>query len=125
MTRTGGSRTTGFAWEAHAARFLEAQGLRVLERSWNCRLGEIDLVCEDGPALVIVEVRARRRTRHGTAAETIGPAKRQRIVRATRHYLMHHPQRGTKPIRFDVVAIDGIDTPEPELNWIRNAFDAG
>jgi hypothetical protein len=27
-------------------------------------------------------------------------------------------------IRFDVIAFDAIDTAEPSVRWIKNAFDA-
>jgi hypothetical protein len=42
-----------------AARFLEARGLRVLQRNYRCRSGEIDIVALDGRTLVFAEVRYR------------------------------------------------------------------
>jgi len=38
---------------------------------------------------------------------------------------MRHAEWQTAAIRFDVVAFDSIDAPEPEIRWIRDAFDAG
>ena len=43
-----------------AAHFLERHGLRVIERNFRRRCGEIDLVMADGETLVFVEVRLRR-----------------------------------------------------------------
>jgi putative endonuclease len=123
MSPRGDSRAAGQIWETRAAEYLEANGLRVIARSWTCRLGELDIVCEDKDALVVVEVRARGRHARSSAAESIGPHKRRRIVQATRHFLMRHPGRASQPIRFDVVAIDGIDTDSPAFRWIRHAFD--
>jgi putative endonuclease len=114
----------GRHWEAVAAEFLEDRGLVVLARGYRCRLGEIDLVCSDRRALVIVEVRARGSGALARAAESIGPAKRARIVRATRHFLMRRSEWRDAPVRFDVVAFDDIDTAEPRVSWLRNAFDA-
>jgi Holliday junction resolvase-like predicted endonuclease len=37
---------------------------------------------------------------------------------------MRHAEWQAVAIRFDVVAFDAIDTPEPQIQWIRNAFDA-
>ena len=37
---------------------------------------------------------------------------------------MRHTQWQEAAIRFDVVAFDDIDTPEPHIRWIKNAFDA-
>jgi putative endonuclease len=108
--------------EQRAAEFLAARGIEILTCGYRCRLGELDIVGSDGDTLVIVEVRARQRADHGSALESIGPAKRRRIVRATRHFLMRHPAWHSRPIRFDVVAIEGPAT-EATPHWLRNAFD--
>jgi|GraSoiStandDraft_4_1057263.scaffolds.fasta_scaffold106616_2 putative endonuclease len=115
----------GRLWESHAAAHLERHGLEILTRGYRCRLGEIDLVCRDDRQLVIVEVRARSRGAVCSAAESIDAHKRRRIVQATRHLLMRHAEWQTAVIRFDVVAFDAIDSPEPQVRWIRDAFDAG
>jgi putative endonuclease len=114
----------GRHWEAVAAEYLEDHGLVVLARGYRCRLGEIDLVCRDQRTLVIVEVRARGSRAVARAVESIGPAKRGRIVRATRHFLMRRTEWRDAPVRFDVVAFDAIDTAEPRVSWLRDAFDA-
>jgi putative endonuclease len=114
----------GRHWEAVAAEYLEDRGLIVLARGYRCRLGEIDLVCRDQRTLVIVEVRARGNGALVRAAESIGPAKRARIIRTTRHFLMCHSEWRDAPVRFDVVAFDAIDTVETRVSWLRNAFDA-
>ena len=114
----------GRLWEARAAQYLEEQGLRVVERGYRCRVGELDLVCRDERHLVVVEVRARGSGAKCSAVESIGPGKRKRIVLATRHLLLRHREWHAAPIRFDVVAFDDIDGPAPKIQWIRNAFDA-
>jgi putative endonuclease len=113
----------GRRWEARAAQYLEECGLSVLARGYRCRLGEIDLVCRDRQYLVIVEVRARSSAAHCSAVDSIGPRKRRRIILTTRHLLMRHIEWQTVPIRFDVVAFDAIDETEPQIRWIKNAFD--
>jgi putative endonuclease len=115
----------GRLWESRAAAHLERHGLTILARGYRCRLGELDLVCRDDSALVIVEVRARSRGAVASAVESIDAHKRRRIVQATRHLLMRHASWQNAVIRFDVVAFDAIDTPEPQFQWIKNAFDAG
>ncbi|HEX6996708.1 MAG TPA: YraN family protein [Gammaproteobacteria bacterium] len=115
----------GERWEAFARAYLERRGLEVLKSRYRCRLGELDLVCRDGREIVIVEVRARAAGSMVPAAHSIGEHKRRRIVLATRHLLMRHAQWARAPLRFDVVAIDAIDTAEPKVDWIKHAFDAG
>lgn len=114
----------GRVWESRAAAHLEQHGLTILARGYRCRLGELDIVCRDGAALVIVEVRARGSNAFCSAVDSVDVHKRRRIVQATRHLLMRNGAWQAAPIRFDVVAFDGIDTQEPRLNWIKNAFDA-
>lgn len=114
----------GRKFEARAADLLEASGLTILARGYRCRLGELDLVCSDGQYLVIVEVRARSSTALCSAIESIGQAKRRRIVLATRHFLMRYREWHDRPLRFDVVAFDAIDSTEPSVQWLKNAFDA-
>lgn len=113
----------GAYWETFASNHLSAQGLEIIARGYRCRLGELDIVCRDGDALVIVEVRARSTGAYTTALDSISRRKRQRIVNAARHFLMRHPHWFHRPLRFDVVAIDAVDTDQPRLSWVRNAFD--
>jgi len=115
---------SGRTWEDTAAAFLADRGMAIVARGYRCRLGELDLVCSEGDMLVIVEVRARARGARGSALETIGARKQRRIVNATRHFLMRNPQWHERPMRFDVIAVDGIDSSEPRLRWVKSAFDA-
>lgn len=100
-----------------AAAFLEQKGLRVIERNYRCRLGEIDLVAREGATTVFVEVRQRSSAAFGGAAASITAAKRQRLLRAARHYLSR--LRTLPPCRFDALLIEG---DPPRIEWLRNAF---
>jgi putative endonuclease len=120
---TAGRAGTGRDAEERARRFLEAKGLRLLERNYRVargpsrRGGEIDLILLDRDGtLVFVEVRARRDTLGGGAAASVGPAKRARLVFAAQTYLARLER--IPPCRFDVVAIDG-----DRVQWLRAAFD--
>lgn len=112
-------KQVGDAAEELAARFLTRQGLRVLERNWRVRGGEIDLICEDRGCLVFVEVRLRAGSGFGGAGASITPTKQRRIILAARHFLAG---RREQPCRFDAVLLDGLS--EAQLEWIRNAFEA-
>ena len=111
----------GEAGERLAAEYLQRQGLQVLTRNHRCRGGEIDLICSEGATLVFVEVRQRARDNFGSAAESIGAAKRARIVACARQYLLSRPD--PPPCRFDVVLISGA-LEAPRIEWLRGAFDA-
>jgi putative endonuclease len=114
-----GPRAVGLAKEELARRFLEARGLRLVDRNFRCRRGEIDLVMCDGDCLVFVEVRYRSSARFGTPAETVDRRKRGRLLAAARYYL----QRSSSDLacRFDVLAITG---GQP-IEWLKDAFRDG
>lgn len=105
--------------EALAAAYLEARGLRVVDRNFRIRGGEIDLICRDGRTLVFVEVRLRSRSDFGGAAASITATKRRRLVLAARVYLMRHPDAAC---RFDCVLLS--DLAEARIEWLRDAFAA-
>jgi putative endonuclease len=115
----GGSKDVGAAFEAHALAFLQRQRLRFVARNVACRGGEIDLVMrERDGSLVFVEVRARAGWHYGGAAASVGWQKRQRLVRAARHYLATRVSV-VPACRFDVVAFEA-----GRLVWLRDAFRA-
>jgi putative endonuclease len=117
-------RQQGSAAEELAARYLAAQGLKLLARNVRCRAGEIDLVCGDGKYLVMVEVRQRTRRDFGGAAGSITVRKRQKIIRAARFLLRALPRWRLYPVRFDVVAVEGRPSGDYGLEWIKDAFRA-
>ena len=98
------------------AGLLRAAGLRLIERNWRCRLGEIDLIAEESGTLVFAEVRMRQSGNYGGAVESVTAAKRARLLAAARLYLAG--RRDAKR-RFDVFLIDGVAR---HVQWIRNAF---
>src|SRR5436190_15204715 len=86
------------------AELLRRAGLKLLERNWRCRMGEIDLIAEEGGTLVFAEVRMRSPGNFGGAAESVTAAKRARLIAAARLYLT---RRAETPCRFDVLLVDG------------------
>jgi len=116
-------RERGSQLEETAREFLEHQGLVTVSRNYNCKLGEIDLIMRHGDTLVFVEVRGRRSQRFGSPAETVTPAKQNRLIRTAQVFLSAHPRFLDWPCRFDVLALGTAD-PAPRPQWIQNAFDA-
>ncbi len=108
------TQAQGAAAEDMAGRFLAERGLRLVERNFRVRGGEIDLICRDGATVVFVEVRLRRRADYGGAGASITATKRAKLVMAARHWLARH---GEQPCRFDCVLMDGKN-----IEWLRDAF---
>jgi len=117
------TKSRGDQAENQALQYLQAQGLRLVQRNYRTPGrggGEIDLIMRaaDG-TLVFVEVRQRASVAHGGAAASVSASKRARIIFAARHYLMRLPGH-QPPCRFDVLAMD----PQG-VQWLPGAFDAG
>jgi putative endonuclease len=102
--------------EDAALAFLEQRGLKLLERNYRCRFGEIDLVMRDGTVLVFAEVRMRTSSAFGGARESITSTKRARLLAAARHYLTL--QAALPQCRFDALLLNG----DGGIEWLRNAF---
>jgi len=110
----------GQAAEAEASRYLLAAGLKPVARNFHSRHGEIDLIMRERETLVFIEVRYRRQSRFGSAAESVTPRKQQRIITTAEYFLLRNPRWLSHPCRFDVLAISG---PSREnIDWIRDAF---
>ena len=105
--------------EERAALFLRAAGYEILERNWACPMGELDIVARKDGVLVFAEVRARSRTGYGLPAETVGRAKRARLIKAAMAYLKTG-RAAHESCRFDFIGIVGAGEPE----HIENAFGA-
>ena len=118
-------RKTGSQMEEAAVSYLAERGVTILERNFRSRTAEIDIVGKQDGTLLFIEVKARAENqKSGTAPEAVGTAKQKRICRCADYY-MH--SKGIDPyrtgIRFDVVAITMREDKEPEIRWIKNAFN--
>lgn len=108
--------------EDRALAFLQSRGLALLRRNYHCRLGELDLVMQDGNVLVFVEVRLRRNRGFGTAAESVDQHKQDKLMQAALHFMAAEPALSGLPVRFDVMALSNLRVDDS--CWIKNAFDA-
>lgn len=111
------TRVKGAQKEEQVCACLSSEGVKILERNFRCRQGEIDIIGYDGAYLVFFEVKYRAAAGKGCAAEAVGRAKQKKICKVADYYRMLHNCPEDTPIRFDVVALDG-----EKLSWIKNAF---
>ncbi len=121
--RTGSAapRARGQVVEAASECYLQQQGLQPIERNFNRRGGEIDLVMREGETLVFVEVRFRKSDRFGTPAESITASKQRKLLQTAQLYVLAYPVWRNKPCRFDVIAARPGESGL-QFEWIKNAF---
>ncbi|WP_027084281.1 YraN family protein [Cohnella panacarvi] len=121
---TDNRAATGRMGEQAAADYLANLGYRIVARNWRCRIGEIDLIAEDGGTLVFVEVRARTNpTKFGTALEAVTPLKQRQVREVAAYYLAQRKSASPPSVRCDVVAVTfRLDGTIAELRHIPGAF---
>ncbi len=112
------NRRTGIRYEDIAADYLTKHGFLILDRNFQRRIGELDIVAMDGEVLVFLEVKYRSGDSYGRPEDAVGVFKQQTIRRMAQMYInvRHIPDDTT--CRFDVIAIDG----RGEVMHYKNAF---
>ncbi len=112
----------GIRGEELAVAYLKQNGLKIVERNFRCKGGEIDIIAKDGKTLVFVEVKSRKTLSYGLPQLAVTPFKQRQISKAALTWLAKNRQQDSLA-RFDVIAIllTGITTHR--IEHIRNAFD--
>ena len=111
--------------EQLAASYLQKKRYRILACNYKCRMGEIDIICENRNYLVFAEVKLRKTDYFGEAREFVGVQKQQRLLAAAMIWLQQNPTK-LQP-RFDVIEIyapDGTASEHPEIVHLENAFQS-
>ncbi len=119
---------TGGAGEDAALEVYMEKGFELLERNFQTRYGEIDLILKDDRYLVFVEVKTRTPHSHMGGVAAMTRAKKQKIFKTALIY-MKSAKFNLQP-RFDMVDIAGHWTVFEEeevfvtdrLTVYKNAF---
>jgi putative endonuclease len=109
----------GRAGERLAEAYLELLGARPCGRNVRIAGVEVDLVVDDGPVRVLVEVKLRSRGDYGGAALAVDHRKRHRLLRAASALV----QTGISRVRVDVVTID-LDPDGARVSRYRNIVES-
>jgi len=107
--------------EQLAQKVLASHGLKLIEKNFRCKVGEIDLILLDQDCIVFTEVRARTSKQVMHPFESIDVYKQQKIVCAAEFFLLKNPRYADYLCRFDAIAID-FSQAKPSLSWIKDAF---
>lgn len=110
-------RQTGTSYEIKAEEYLIEKGYRILERNFQNRSGEIDIIAKDGEYFCFVEVKYRATNDFGSPFEAVDIRKQNQIRKVAAYYLMKQKLSEWTPCRFDVIGFVG-----EEMTHIENAF---
>lgn len=98
--------------------YLKKQGLKILERNYKNKIGEIDIICynKQDDEICFVEVKTRSSKEFGLPCEAVNFRKQHKIRKVAELYLIIHKKLNSK-VRFDV-----LEVLNNEITYIKYAF---
>ena len=98
-------RILGNAGENAVEQCLTKNGYKILDRNFQCNLGEIDIIALDkNKEIVFIEVKTRNSILYGYPAEAITNKKLKHIYYTAQYYL-HIRNLENSPVRIDVIEV--------------------
>lgn len=117
------NKVLGNCGEDAAVKFLKKNGYSILERNFNIRGGEIDIIARKGDYVVFVEVKTRSNDDYGGGISAITYAKQQHLIKTAQTYLLGKDDCSA---RFDVIVVNGCMVGKKfkaeSIEHIENAF---
>lgn len=111
---------TGKEGEDTAEKYLLKNGYEILERNFNCRQGEIDIIAKENDEIVFIEVKTRRNKKYGEPIEAVTHIKIKHLIRSIEYYLY------IKDLEDSFIRIDVIEIYQSKyktlLHHIKNAI---
>ena len=95
----------GRSGEDAAASYLEEKGIKILEKNFRSRIGEIDIIALDGDTLIFVEVKNWSFYGVDALEYAIDAKKRHKIIETSKYFLSLHREYRYMAIRFDVILV--------------------
>lgn len=104
-----------------ATDFLIEKGYIILDRNFECRQGELDIIAKDKDEIVFIEVKTRTSNKYGAPSEAVNKIKQKHMLQSIKYYLYIKGLR-EKFIRIDVIEVY-IKGNIVKVNHIKQAFE--
>ena len=108
------TREIGNKYEDKSVETLVREAYKILERNYQNRFGEIDIIAEKNKELVFIEVKYRKTSKFGYGYEAVYRIKIIKILKLANYYIQSKKYQDYK-IRFDCMSYLG-----DELDWIKD-----
>jgi putative endonuclease len=118
------NKAFGHHGELLAKQYLQERGYRILEENFRNKLGEIDLIAQDGKIICFIEVKTRQSLDQGQPYEAVNSWKIRKLSQMATFYLKYKYHSLEILSRFDVISIVQDKTGSPNIQHIKNAFDS-
>ncbi|SKA76409.1 putative endonuclease [Clostridium sp. USBA 49] len=116
------NKEVGFLGEEIAVKYLKKYGYVILERNFNCKIGEIDIIGKDKDYIVFIEVKTRYSNIYGSPGEAVTHSKQYKIYKIAQYYIMNKKFYKFN-FRFDVIEIMlNNKNNKYSIKLIKNAF---
>lgn len=116
------TQKSGELGETLALQYLQKHHLKLIQKNFSTKLGEIDLIMSDKNTLVFIEVRLRKKDSLQSPIESITLSKRKKIQHTAQYYLRLKKLNLSVPIRFDAICIEMDSLDQPTIQWMKNIF---
>ena len=104
-----------------ATEYLLNNNYEIIERNFNCKQGEIDVIAKDKDELVFIEVKTRTYMAYGSPVDAITYYKQKHILKTVEYYLY------VKKLENEFVRIDVIEVYKKNstycINHIKGAIE--
>lgn len=87
-----------------ACKYLQNNGYKILERNFEARQGEIDIIAMEQNELVFIEVKTRTNTNYGKPIEAVDNRKQKHLIKTVEYYL-YSRKLENEFVRIDVIEI--------------------
>lgn len=94
----------GKVGENLSVKYLEQIGYKIIERNFECRQGEIDIIALDKNEIIFIEVKTRTNIKFGSPIEAINEIKQKHLLKAVKYYL-YSRNLENEFVRIDVIEI--------------------
>jgi putative endonuclease len=118
----GQNKTFGREGEEIAVELLLKKNYTILERNYQLKKGEIDIIAEDPNGdLVFLEVKFRNTLDFGEPEYAITPSKQKQVRKVAEAYI-YYKDIYDQTCRFDVICITNLPGMEEEIIHYEDAF---
>jgi putative endonuclease len=113
----------GKVGEEKAAAALETAGMKIINKNYRSKTGEIDIIALDGETIVFVEVKAWSAFGMENLQYSIDNKKQNKIIKTAKYFLLENRKYSNMAIRFDVIFVNNNKESEGfQLTHLASAF---
>ena len=117
-------KTIGKWGEDEACEYLRKENYEIMDRNFNCRQGEIDIIAYDrlNNEIVFFEVKTRTSFNYGFPSEAVNKNKQNHILRCAKYYLYCNKLEDYF-VRIDVIeVVVDMEKNRYKLNHLKSVL---